>query len=89
MRAGRERRVPDDGLGVGVRVMGIAIDDAVLPQVTKAAVPEPIVITRGQVAAQLVDRDLQDQFRGILGMCGSKDCQEYCWKESHNLVSRG
>jgi hypothetical protein len=72
VRAGRERRMADDGLRVGVRVVRIAVDDALLPEVAEAAFAETIVVTRRQVAAQLVDRDLQDQLRRILRVGGAE-----------------
>jgi len=63
----RERGVSDDGLGVRVRVMRVSVDDSRLPQVAKAAVTQAIVVAGRQVAAQLIDRDLQDQLWVVAG----------------------
>ena len=62
MRARSQCRVADDSLGVGVPMVSISINDAGLPQVAEAAFAEAIVKARRQIATQLVDRDLQDQF---------------------------
>ena len=62
----------DDRLGICMRMVRVAINDAVLPEIAETAVAEAIVVTRGQVAAELVDGDLQDQFRRILSVCGAK-----------------
>ncbi|WP_242475483.1 hypothetical protein [Thiohalocapsa halophila] len=45
----------DDGLGVGVLVMGVGVVDALLHQVGEAAVAEQVRIPVWQIAAQGVD----------------------------------
>ena len=67
MRAGRERRMPDNGLGVGVAMVRIAVHDARLPQVAEAAFAQAIVVAGRQVSPQLVDCDLQNEFRLVAG----------------------
>ena len=62
----------DDGLGVGVPVMGVLEDGALLVQVAEAALAEAIVDAARQVAAQLVDGDLKDQKRWVRGLGGGR-----------------
>ena len=54
MRAGREGSVPDDGFGVGVLVVRIGIDHALLEQVTKPTVAEVRSIALEQIAEPCV-----------------------------------
>ena len=63
-----------NGLGVGVRVMRVAVYDAGFPQVAKAALAEAIVVTHWQITAKLVHGYLQDQFRlvRIVSRCRNK-----------------
>ena len=51
-----------NGLGVGMRVMRVAVYDAGFPQVAEAALAEAIVVPRWQITAKLVDGYLQNQF---------------------------
>jgi len=58
MCARRECRVAHDGFGIRVGVMRVGIPDAVLHQIAKAAIPHLLQVTAGQIAAELIDRDL-------------------------------
>ena len=49
------------GLGVGVLVVGSDIVDPVLEQVAKPTLPEPVSEAPQRVAAELIDRDLENQ----------------------------
>ncbi len=62
MRARCERRVTDDRFGIGMRMMRIAIDNAIFPEIAKAAIAESIVVAGRQIATQLINGDLQYQF---------------------------
>jgi hypothetical protein len=53
--------VTNDGLRVGVGVVGFEVPGALLDQVPEAVGPEPIQVAEGEVSAQLVDRDLEDE----------------------------
>ena len=59
--AGGQRGVADDGLGIGVGMVCVAVYDPVFQQVSEAAFTKPVVVARWQVAAQLVHGDLQHQ----------------------------
>jgi hypothetical protein len=67
--AGRQRDVADDGLGVGVLVVGVGVVDTLVHQVAEAAVAEQVCIAVGQIAAQGVDGDLQHKPRWFLRAC--------------------
>ena len=61
MCAGCECRVADDRLCIRMRMIGVAIDNPVLPEVAKAAITKPVIVSRRQVAPKLIDSDLQNQ----------------------------
>gem|GEM_PF-5755523 len=62
MSARRQRNMPDNRFRVGVRMMRVFEDDSLIQQVTKTAVPHPLHESLRQVASQLIDGDLQNQF---------------------------
>jgi len=68
--AGRQRDVADDGLGVGVLVVGVGVVHALVHQVAEAAVTEQVCIAPGQIAAQGVDGNLKYQPRWFMNACG-------------------
>ena len=72
MCAGSERGVAHDRLRIGVRVVRVPKDDAVLPEVTESPFAKPVVVACRKVTPELVDRDLQDQFRPI----GARFCAD-------------
>ena len=51
MRAGRKRGVTDDGLGVGVSMMGILENRPLVQEISKTALAESILISARQIAA--------------------------------------
>ena len=61
--AGRQRHVADDGLGVGVLVVGVGVVHALVHEIAEPAVTVQVGVAPGQIAAQRVDRDLQHQPR--------------------------
>lgn len=61
MCTGRKRRMSDNRLGIGVRVMCVAVNHTIFPQVAKITFARSIVVTAWQIAAKLIDRDLKDQ----------------------------
>ena len=67
MRPGRQRRMADDGLGVGMSMMGVEIDNALIEKIAKAAVAHAIEVTRDKIAAQLIHGDLENKLRRRLG----------------------
>ena len=50
-RAGGEGRVADDGLGIGVLVMGVGVINSLLHQVTETTLAQYMRITPGQIRA--------------------------------------
>ena len=60
---GRQGGVPHNGLGVGVSVVGVCEDNPFLEQVSETAFAHAVEIPPRQVAAQLVDGDLENQPR--------------------------
>jgi hypothetical protein len=79
VRAGGQRRVPHDGLGVGVPVVRVGEDGAMIDQVTKAAFPETVGPARQQVSPEPVHGDLQDQTRRFRrGMRRREQAQQAC-----------
>ena len=68
MCASCQCHVADDSFCICMCVMCIAIHDSVFPKVANAAVAESVVIPRRQVTAQLIYRDLKDQF-GLASRC--------------------
>ncbi len=65
--AGGQGGVAHGGFGIGVLVMGSRIPGAPFHQIAESPFRETIGIATGQVTAQLVDGDLQDQFRFFIG----------------------
>jgi len=53
----------DDGLCIRMAVMRVVVVNALFEQVTQPALAEPVGVARRQVAAELVDRDLEDEPR--------------------------
>jgi hypothetical protein len=43
--------------------VGVAVDRALLDQVPESAFPKTVVVAKGQIAPQLVDRDLEHESR--------------------------
>ena len=60
--ARRQGRVADNGLGIGVSIMGVGIDCSVVQQIAKPTFTKSITVTAKQIAAQAIDGDLQDEF---------------------------
>jgi hypothetical protein len=58
----------DDGLRIGVCVMGVSVHNAGLPQVAEATLAKTLVIARWQVTAELVNGYLQDKLGLVRGM---------------------
>ena len=52
----------DNGLGIGVSIMGVGIDCSVVQQIAKPTYTKSITVTAKQIAAQAIDGDLQDEF---------------------------
>ena len=52
----------DDGLGVGVGVVRVGEHDAFIEEVTETTFAHLLQVAGGQIAPQLIHRDLQDQF---------------------------
>jgi hypothetical protein len=50
--------VAHDRFGIRVGVMRVGIPDAALQQIAKAAIPHLLQVSAGQIAAELIDRDL-------------------------------
>ena len=69
----------DDRLGICMRMVRVAINDAVLEQVTKTTVTQAFVIPGRQIAAQLIDRKLENQPRrfGRLQPGGNQKGRQY------------
>ena len=63
LRPGRKRRMPDDGFGIGVLVVGVGVHRSALQQITKSPVTEPVLVPRQQIGPQSVHRELQHQPR--------------------------
>jgi len=61
MRTCCQRRMTNNGLCVGMRMVRVSVNDTFFQEVAKAAVTEPLVIAGRKVAAQLVHGNLQDQ----------------------------
>ena len=51
----------DDGLRVGMGMVGVVVVDTLLEQVAQPAFAEPVEVARRQVAPELVDGDLQNE----------------------------
>ena len=60
-RACRQSRVANDGLVVGVIMVGIRVNRALFPQVAKSAVAQTLKMAGGKISTQLIHSDLQDQ----------------------------
>jgi hypothetical protein len=54
-------RVPDDGFRSGMCVMRVFVNDALFQQITEATLAHLVEIAPWQIAAQLIDGDLQYQ----------------------------
>ena len=63
VRAGCQGHMADDGLRVRMAVMRVVVVNALLEQVAQTALAEPVGIARRQVAAELVDSDLENELR--------------------------
>jgi hypothetical protein len=61
--SGRQGRVADDGLRVGVQVVGVGVDHAFVPQIFEASAAQVRPVAIHQITAQAVDGDLEDQPR--------------------------
>ena len=61
MCAGSQSCVAYNRLSVRVRMVRIAVNDAVVEQKSKPTLPKLLVVARQQIAAQLVDSDLKYQ----------------------------
>jgi hypothetical protein len=64
---GGQGGVAHGGFGIGVPVMGIRVPGAFFHQIAESSLGETIGIATRQIPAQLVDGDLQNQFRLIIG----------------------
>jgi hypothetical protein len=61
-----QRGVADDRLGVGMPIGRVRVSDALVQQVSEAALAKAVRVPRWKVTAQLVDRQLkyEPDFRG-------------------------
>jgi hypothetical protein len=65
VRTRRERGVANDRFRVGMGMMRIRKDDAILQKKAETALAHAIQIAIDEVSTQLVDRDLQDELRWL------------------------
>jgi hypothetical protein len=72
MGARCQRGVTDDGLCIGVCMVGVLINNAVFQQVTKATFTESVIVACRQVTAESIHCYLKDKFwfRGFI--CGEQ-----------------
>ena len=68
--AGCQGHVADDGLRVRMAMMRVVVVNALLEQVAQTALAEPVGVARRQVAPELVDGDLEDEF-GLVRYIGA------------------
>ena len=57
-RAGKQGRMSDKGLGIGVLVMGVCVNGALFQKKTKSAITETLSITVEQISPKPVNGDL-------------------------------
>ena len=53
--------MPDDGLRIGMGMVGVVVVDTLLEQVAQPAFAEPVEVARRQVAPELVHGDLENE----------------------------
>ena len=54
--------MPHRGLGVGMPIMGVVIPGALFDQIPEASRSQSIQVAGRQIAAELIHRDLKDEF---------------------------
>jgi hypothetical protein len=58
-----QRGVSDDRFGIGMPVVRVSKYDAIFQQVIESAFAKAFAVSERQVTSQLINRDLQNEFR--------------------------
>ena len=83
----------DDGLGIGMGMMRIAINDTGFPQKLETTFTQSIVLACGQIATKLVNGDLQDQLGCVftalrIHRCTAQGADSYQYNHRTGMIMR-